>query len=72
MLSGQAARMVLRVDIDNIIVFSHSENGRYMRLEGVHGLDSAGELNVDEDRVSTGENCDGCVGVVRCCSHLPT
>ncbi len=52
-------------------MFPHSENGRYMRLEGVCGLDGAGELDGGKDRVSTGENYDGYVGVVRCYSHLP-
>ncbi len=64
MSSGQAARMASRVDIDNIVVFPHSENGRYMSLEGVGGLDGVGEPNVDEDRVSTGGNCDRHVGMV--------
>ncbi len=64
MSSRQAARMASRVDIDNIVVFPHSENGRYTSLEGIGGLDGAREPDVDEDRVSTGRNCDGCVGVV--------
>ncbi len=35
-----------------------------MNLEVIGGLDGVGEPDVDEDRVSTGENCDGHVGIV--------
>ncbi len=69
MWSGQAERTALMEVIDNSHVLP-LKNGRCTSLEGIRGLDSAGEPDVDEDGVSTGRNCDDRTSVILAMSSV--